>query len=81
MINNIFVYGVIGKGIKGLSNKLDPIFVDIVNEISSLSWKALVTVLVIAGILWLFGNEFGAKKVARNGIYGFLLIQVAAMLL
>lgn len=69
-----------GKGIKGISGRLYPVFATLVNEIANLSWIALVAMLCIGGALFLFGNEYGAKKFCRNAVYGFFIIQLAQML-
>lgn len=69
------------KGITGLSTKLMPIFKSIVSELASLSWIAMVSMMGISGALWLFGNEFGAKKTFGNAVKGFIIIQIASMLL
>jgi len=69
-----------GKGINGLSNKLYPVFQTIVNEIGNLSWIALVAMLCVGGALYIFGNEFGGQKVCKRAVQGFMLIQLAQML-
>ena len=80
MLNSFFVLGV-AKGIDGLAEKFIPVIETFINELGELSWVALVAMLSIGGILMLMGNEYGAKKVCRNALYGFLLIQVASMLI
>lgn len=65
---------------KGLSGKLIPIFKTLVEELAALSWMAFIGMLCVGGVLWLIGNEFGAKKVCRNALYGFIIIQIAQML-
>lgn len=66
---------------KGLSGRLIPIMRTLVNELAALSWVALVTMLAVGGILIMMGNEYGGKKICKNGIYGFIIIQIASMLL
>ncbi|MEY8416347.1 hypothetical protein AAK964_08595 [Tissierella praeacuta] len=66
---------------KGISGKLIPIMSTLVNELAALSWIALVMMLAVGGILIMMGNEFGGKKVCKNGIYGFIIIQIASMLI
>lgn len=66
---------------KGISNKLMPIMQTLVNELAAISWVALIMMLAIGGVLIMMGNEFGGKKICKNGIYGFVIIQIASMLL
>lgn len=66
--------------LKGISGRLTPIFQTLVNELAAISWIAFVAMLCVGGVLWLMGNEYGAKKVSKNALYGFLLIQLAQML-
>lgn len=65
----------------GLSGKLTPILQTLVNELSAISWLAFIAMLCIGGVLWLMGNEYGAKKICKNALYGFIIIQVAQMLM
>ncbi|WFD12027.1 hypothetical protein [Tepidibacter hydrothermalis] len=67
-------------GLTGISEKIMPILRDIVNEIAEISWESLIAFLCISGILFLTGNEFGAKKVAKDAVYGWIIIQLANML-
>lgn len=69
------------KGIASLSAKVLPVLNALVGEIAKLSWGALVAMLAIGGILMLVGNEHGAKKLLKNALYGFSLIQLASMIL
>jgi hypothetical protein len=80
MMEHFLFYGVY-KGIDGLAEKFIPVIKTFINELGELSWVALVAMLSVGGILMLMGNEFGAKKVCKNALYGFLLIQVASMLI
>lgn len=66
--------------IGGFGEKAIPIFHDVVHEIGEISWEALIAFLCIGGILYLTGNEFGAKKVCKNAFYGWCIIQLANML-
>lgn len=66
---------------KGFSGKVLPILQTIVNELATLSWAGLVVMLCIGGVLIMMGNEFGGKKLCKNGLYGFIIIQIASMLL
>jgi len=68
------------KGLAGLSEKLTPIFRDIVVEVSKVSWVAALAMIAIGGALFMFGNEFGAKKLCKNALVGWIIIQIVAML-
>lgn len=61
--------------------KFVPLIRGIVNEISDASSIALVGMLCASGVLLLLGNEHGAKKLAKNAFYGYLLIQIASKLI
>jgi len=63
-----------------ISDKLYPVFVALVTELSKLSWIAFIAMLGVSGALYLFGNEYGAKKLLSNSVKGFFLIQLASML-
>lgn len=64
-----------------IADKIMPILAKLATELSKISFAALVVMLMIGGILMLMGNEHGAKKLCKNAIYGFAIIQVASMLL
>ncbi len=66
---------------KGISNRLMPLLNTIVSEIAALSWVGLIAMIAIGGVLIMMGNEFGGKKICKNGIYGFVIIQIASMLI
>jgi|LFRM01.1.fsa_nt_gb hypothetical protein len=75
-------HGVVSlAGISGLGRKLVPVLQSIISEITMISWLGLVTMISIGGVLMLTGNEYGAKKVCKHAIYGFILIQLANMLI
>lgn len=67
--------------VKGISWKLIPILKTVVTEIANISWVGLIMMLAIGGMLWMFGNEYAAKKLLRNALYGFFIIQIANMIL
>ncbi|MCT4593211.1 MAG: hypothetical protein N4A57_02905 [Anaeromicrobium sp.] len=72
------------NGINNLSkivDKIGVIITDLVIIASKVSWKALIVMLVIAGALMMFGNEYGSKIVTKRAIQGFLFIQLASMLI
>ncbi|TDT63445.1 hypothetical protein [Fonticella tunisiensis] len=69
------------KGFDNFFDKIYSILTTLVYGISRISWIALVTMLCISGILLLIGNEHAARKLCRNALYGFGLIQLANMLL
>lgn len=64
-----------------LFDKLYIALTSLVTGLSKISWIALIAMLCVAGILMIIGNEHGAKKLCRNALYGFILIQVSSMLL
>ena len=69
------------NGIGSIGDKLIPICDKISSEMARLSWPALVVMLMISGVIMLTGNEYGAKKIAKNAVYGWAIIQLANMLL
>lgn len=68
------------KGLSGLSAKLMPVFKTLLHEVANLSWIAALAMIAVGGALFMFGNEFGAKKLCRNAIYGWIIIQIVNML-
>ncbi len=68
------------KGLSGLSEKFMPIFKTLITELSELSWIAAIAMIALGGILYIFGNEFGAAKLCRKAVIGYFIIQLAAML-
>jgi hypothetical protein len=64
-----------------IADKIIPILRTLALELGKLSWVALVAMLCVGGVLLLMGNEHGAKKICKNAIYGFAVIQIASMLL
>lgn len=65
----------------GFASKLMPIFKSLVDEIAKLSFMAFIAMICIGGVLLLIGNEHGARKLIKNAVYGFVVIQIANMLL
>ena len=64
-----------------IADKIIPVLKSLTMELSKLSWVALVAMLCVGGVLLLMGNEHGARKICKNAIYGFAVIQIASMLL
>lgn len=64
-----------------IADKIMPILSKLAAELAKISWIALVVMLMIGGVLMLMGNEHGAKKICRNAMYGFAIIQIASMLI
>lgn len=67
--------------ITGLAGKFIPLLRALITEIANISWVGLIAMLAVSGLLWMFGNEYSAKKLLRNAIYGFMIIQIANSLL
>lgn len=66
--------------IEGLSEKFMPILETLIKEVYEISWMGLISSLAIAGILMMLGNEFGAKKTIKAGVYGYIIITIASLL-
>lgn len=66
---------------KGVGDKILGLIYECIYEISKISWAGLILCLIIGGTLMMMGNESGGKKCCRNGIYGFIIIKIAEMIL
>ena len=66
--------------VEKIITKISESFSIVIDGVSALSYKGLIVGLIIGGTLYMFGNEHGAKETCKKAIYGYLIIQLANML-
>lgn len=68
------------NGLSSISEKLLQLFKVVIHELSKVSWVGALAIAAIGGLLYMFGNEFGAKKLCKDALVGYIIIQIVSML-